>query len=461
MKIFISHSAKQKLFVRELREELPPHVNLWIDERELLIGEDVEDTIQASIGQECDFFVLVIDHYAVKSGWVAREVEWALAREEELDRPFLLPIVLDKDALDELGDNRIARRQHLPCYDLSPSSIENVSNSLTSELFAWLAREREERKKAAAQPSSFDVIRKAEDVIEEIDRLSRPLVHTAREDNPLAVDELADALAGRGLTPPVSPADLKLILDRLQGRGKLSGVYYDGEVIYLSQERFSFKSQLRLDLKKRIARRAFRAVTPGSTVAIDGGSTTLEVTKKIADGLRGRTLSDLTVVTNSLLTAHHLLNTLSEMGTGDYNSVCKVFVMGGLCRPTSLTVISEAYAHNRKAQDDAKFRDSMVDLIEEVGGLDVCFVGTNGLYEDAGFAVHNPYEVYAKKTMIASSDRKIILADPSKFAISEPEPFAMFSDGLEVITSRSPDTEEALERFESLIEGTDSTLVVA
>jgi hypothetical protein len=38
MRIFLSHSSRQKPLVREMKRYLPDHINAWIDEKDLLVG---------------------------------------------------------------------------------------------------------------------------------------------------------------------------------------------------------------------------------------------------------------------------------------------------------------------------------------------------------------------------------------------------------------------------------------
>ena len=63
---------------------------------------------------------------------------------------------------------------------------------------------------------------------------------------------------------------------------------------------FEDKTSLAVREKRRIAEAALAFVEPGDTIYLDGGSTVLELARL----LRDRT--NLTVVTNSLHTAHEL-----------------------------------------------------------------------------------------------------------------------------------------------------------
>lgn len=134
------HSNKQHLFVKEIKKKLPNQINGWIDEKEIIIGENIRTSIVKGI-IECDFFLIIIDEYALKSDWVCEEINLALKKEKELGRTFFLPIVLDKEAWKSIDDPKIKTRKYLYCHDLNDSSIEAVSKELISEIFLWLCRE--------------------------------------------------------------------------------------------------------------------------------------------------------------------------------------------------------------------------------------------------------------------------------------------------------------------------------
>src|SRR6266508_2494950 len=98
MRIFLSHSTHYKPLLREVRHHLPEHINAWIDEDRLLVGDDIAVSLQQAIAADSDFVVLFIDRRSAESVWVKKEVEWALAAEQRLGRTFILPVVLEESA---------------------------------------------------------------------------------------------------------------------------------------------------------------------------------------------------------------------------------------------------------------------------------------------------------------------------------------------------------------------------
>src|SRR5690606_4857594 len=181
------------LFVKELRKYLPYHLNLWIDEREILTGADLTTTIKNGIDVACDYSFEVIDHYADRSDWVRKEIEWAIAKESELGRVFLLPIVLEIDAWKELQNDGIKNRKYLSCFDFTDSCIESLAKSFSSEILGWLCYEFESKHKPVAVESlrtHLAVIDEADGLLRLLDNEVKRIVHPHRRSNPLALEDL-------------------------------------------------------------------------------------------------------------------------------------------------------------------------------------------------------------------------------------------------------------------------------
>lgn len=95
MKFFLSHSTKDKDFVRKLAEDL--FINgyeVWFDEWELDWGDSLFEKIEEGI-KESNFLIIVISSNSIKSRWVNNELKAALSNENESNTPFILPILYD------------------------------------------------------------------------------------------------------------------------------------------------------------------------------------------------------------------------------------------------------------------------------------------------------------------------------------------------------------------------------
>lgn len=93
--IFLSHSHKDKLFVRQLAENLErAGLSCWVDEAELDIGDSIIDRIGQGI-YESDLVAAVISTNSVSSAWVQKELQLAMTREISGKRIRVLPIILN------------------------------------------------------------------------------------------------------------------------------------------------------------------------------------------------------------------------------------------------------------------------------------------------------------------------------------------------------------------------------
>ncbi len=92
---FISHSAKDKSFVRRLAADLVASgVKVWIDELRILVGDSIPEKIAQGLA-ESDFFLIVVSQNSVSSAWVEKELSSALVHEIERRKVTVLPIKLD------------------------------------------------------------------------------------------------------------------------------------------------------------------------------------------------------------------------------------------------------------------------------------------------------------------------------------------------------------------------------
>jgi hypothetical protein len=92
---FISHSTRDKPFVRRLAADLVAHgVKVWLDEQRLLVGDSVPEKIAQGLA-ESDFFLIVVSTNSVESEWVKKELSSALVHEIERRKVTVLPIRID------------------------------------------------------------------------------------------------------------------------------------------------------------------------------------------------------------------------------------------------------------------------------------------------------------------------------------------------------------------------------
>lgn len=138
MRLFVSHAWEDKPLALEL-VRLPEFVQAWVDIRELLPGEKLDDTIGRAI-EDSHVFIVLLSRRSVSKRWVAQECELALAREQQLDRVFVLPVVMEA-GLDLAAAGApfagFADRLCLQVHDTGAAGMEQGRRELAQTLFHW------------------------------------------------------------------------------------------------------------------------------------------------------------------------------------------------------------------------------------------------------------------------------------------------------------------------------------
>ncbi|WP_372070833.1 toll/interleukin-1 receptor domain-containing protein [Tistrella mobilis] len=93
--VFISHASKDKPFVLRLAVGLlAKGIPVWLDKWSITLGDSLLHAIYDGL-ERSGFVVVVVSDAAIRSGWVNRELNAALAREEQTGRRFVIPIRID------------------------------------------------------------------------------------------------------------------------------------------------------------------------------------------------------------------------------------------------------------------------------------------------------------------------------------------------------------------------------
>lgn len=152
----------------------------------------------------------------------------------------------------------------------------------------------------------------------------------------------------------------------------------------IKETNFDIRKNHNLLDKKHISQFAMNYITDNSSIYLDFGSTIM----MLAEEIRLSSLKDLTVVTNSL-NAFNVLHTKKDI---------QLILLGGSLRnsenslsgPIALKSIDNIYC-------------------------DLGFFGCGGVDEKAGVTNHYLMEIEVSRKMMTHCDRKIALADHSKF----------------------------------------------
>lgn len=92
VKIFISHSSKDKKFARELRDSFhSENIDTWFDEDDILVGDDFVESMEKGL-KESDFIVIVLSPNFSTGPWAKKEYRTALTEQINKGIIKILPI---------------------------------------------------------------------------------------------------------------------------------------------------------------------------------------------------------------------------------------------------------------------------------------------------------------------------------------------------------------------------------
>jgi DeoR family transcriptional regulator, fructose operon transcriptional repressor len=161
------------------------------------------------------------------------------------------------------------------------------------------------------------------------------------------------------------------------------------------------------DEKDRIAKKAVTLLpSSGGSVLLDAGTTTARLAMMFPRDLQ------LTVVTNAVPIAARLAGSPSV----------NLHLLPGRVRSTTHAAVGE-------------------DTVEALSRLraDVAFIGTNGLSADHGLSTPDHTEAAAKRAIVASAHRVVVLVDSSKIGREHTVRFAELADVDVVVTDSGAD----------------------
>ena len=187
----------------------------------------------------------------------------------------------------------------------------------------------------------------------------------------------------------VSDMTVRRDLEVLEAQGHLVKVHGGATLLRESavhEPGFATKRTLEHDAKLAIARAAAALVEPGMAIAVSAGSTTYEVSRRLADVPR------LTVVTNSVPAAE----VLYHGGRSDQT----IILTGGVRTPS-----------------DALVGPFAVNALRTVN-VDIVFMGVHGMHERAGFTTPNMLEAETDQALIETGGRLVVTADHTKWGVT-------------------------------------------
>lgn len=178
----------------------------------------------------------------------------------------------------------------------------------------------------------------------------------------------------------VSEATVRRDLDVLQRSGLVQRTHGGAVATQVHELPYPARSTLQVLEKKAIARVAATMVSPGDTLFLGGGSTTLRLAEQLVD-------ADVTVVTNSLPVA-------TELSRGRRG---QVIVVGGTLRTPELSLVGPQAVEGIRS-----YRAS------------VAFLGVPALDAEHGFTADGDVEAATDSAFIDMAQRTVVLVDHTK-----------------------------------------------
>lgn len=209
----------------------------------------------------------------------------------------------------------------------------------------------------------------------------------------------------------VAEMTLRRDLEKLEQIGLVRRTF-GGAILVGNDIALQDRTDVLLEEKMRIGRKAAQLVQPGDSVFIDGGSTTLQVAKFLPAKM------NVTVVTNAL-------NIAAELLTKQITTI----VIGGVAIERTSTLVGPIAA---AALSKMAFHRA--------------FLGTTGVTAAHGFSNSNMYEAEIKQLAMAQSAEVNVVMDHTKYGMKDLFSFAAYDKVDRIISDSEPDS-ELLEAF--------------
>ncbi len=276
-----------------------------------------------------------------------------------------------------------------------------------------------------------------ETALEETERLLKTqaatilnVVRPYQKDDPITVFDLHKRLVDRKETELDFEAFQKA-LSALIVQDKLPGLVREHDNLFIHEEHISWKKNIGRHEKRKIAEKAYSFIKSGDVVALDAGTTTLEIAKLIAKGFKDHSLRKITVVTSSFLVADAIVTACSELGLEDHDPMFRLFIIGGRVRLNTMAIVDD----NESVEEDI-FHD-FDKVLPSLGGADIGFVGTNGILKNVGFTTADSGEKRAKASLLRYCKSKYIVCTEDKFGLRQSQIFAEFNENIKIISAET------------------------
>ncbi|WP_202704176.1 toll/interleukin-1 receptor domain-containing protein [Flavobacterium sp. UGB4466] len=176
MKIFISHSSKDKKFVRHLKDCLLENtIETWVDEDQLDFGDSLVNKLENAI-EETSHLVIILSPASIESDWVIFELKKALENQRTGLIQKIIPIKYRECKIpDELSDLLYADLSNEVVLPTDNNRVKFISNGFDN-FFLNLVRAIKNSAKIITQDEKKEIIKSIKSSEKEIEKHSN-LIH--------------------------------------------------------------------------------------------------------------------------------------------------------------------------------------------------------------------------------------------------------------------------------------------
>ncbi|MDO4792418.1 MAG: DeoR/GlpR family DNA-binding transcription regulator [Buchananella hordeovulneris] len=242
------------------------------------------------------------------------------------------------------------------------------------------------------------------------ERLNR-LLDLIVENGSVRIEEIIDRLE-------ISAATARRDLDTLSAQQLITRTRGGASVNPTSADLpLRYRATRRADEKTRIAQEAVKLLQPGSVIALNGGTTTTEVSREIGS-LSTRNpefeRDPVTVVTNAINIANELT----------VRQNVRVVVTGGVVRARSFELVGP-----------------LAERILPAISAGTLFLGVNALHPERGAFADHDGEATVNAALVKASERVVVVADSSKLDRTDFTRICNTGDIHDLITDSGADPE--------------------
>jgi DeoR/GlpR family transcriptional regulator of sugar metabolism len=402
------------------------------------LNDDIYAFDGASPGSKTDYLCLHSgDRIALE---YSEQVKSLLVADLDDSRP-------ESDKWLEIYRNAVSLALSVDESEASKAYLRSLAGSLGLSAEQVRAVESAEREKYVAGTSHSDSVLEAIDQQRELLRkcgeaIVRTLYTRPDRSKPVSADELLLLL--RAEHPAVFAAidvrRLITLIGDVRNHGLAPGLVKSENGYALFEAHIAFKVGQRLTLKEEVAAAAVNLIKPGHCIGLDGGSTTLPIARAIASAVEDELLTDLKIVTNSVPVVKVFAELIDRRGWMGDECPVEVMICGGKMR-----AITEAIADPTEGGGIA--HTSLSQLVDVCNGLDISFVGCNGITLDQGITIPNQREIVIKQIFLDRSEAPYIVGDVSKIGLIHPHTLATWEDPVHLLTNRPAEAVDELDRI--------------